>query len=174
VAPQIASLESQLGQNGQGGSSFAGGELGSLESAGALNSYNAGLNYAQQNYNDQLQGLSAYYSGPVGLEQSQNQAAVNTGLNEYNAASNTAGMQNSYGLDTTGMQNSFDLSNFSNADALYSQQLQARSNMFSSIFGGLTGLAGDAIDAGGGGGNKISPAPAPAPAPTTTLQYPYN
>lgn len=120
VAPQTQQLISQLGNNGQSFGSYAGGLVGQQMASGDLQSLNAGLQYAQQYYNDQLSGRQSYFAGGPQVAANQNALAVNRGLgiaNATNSAASTAGSNaanaNSYNLGTASLNDNYNLSNAS-------------------------------------------------------------
>lgn len=132
---------------------------------GALNKYNAGLGYAQQLFNNQLQGRQSYYNGGPSLAIGQNAANVQRGLgvaglqssnagmlNNYNLGS--TGMENNYNMQSAGMHNNFDLSNYGNQLQAYGMNQQNQANRFGAIAGGLTNIfsGGMGLFGGRGGG----------------------
>ena len=167
VQPQLAQAQADLYANGQNSGSYSGAYMGQLAAMGALNKYNAGLGYAQQLYNNQLQGRSSYFNGGPSVAIGQNAANVQRGmgiaglqsqnagmLNNYNLGS--AGMQNQYDLGAAGMQNNFNLSNYGNQLSAYGMNLQNQANRFGSIAGGLTNIFSGGLGLMGGRGTAGS------------------
>jgi hypothetical protein len=182
VAPGLAAQQAASYNNGQNQGSYAGALQGELQAQGQLSSYNAGLGYAQQLYNDALQGRQSYFAGGPTVAVDQNNAAIQSALNQQSLANqeanianqyniNNATGQNAYNLSTAQMQNGYNtnvvntLNN--NASNLYGNELTQyginqnnRANAFSSLFGGLGMLGGAAYGMGsgllGGGSSGLS------------------
>lgn len=164
IAPLLAQQQASSYNSGQNSGSYAGAMAGQLAAQGALSKYQAGLDYANQLYQSQLQGRSSYYAGGPTVAAQQNAADVNRGMNvsqlQQQAANNqnnfnlgsaanqnsyglqSAGMQNNYGLASSGAANSFGLSNYQNQLQAYQLQQQQQAQRFGALTGGLSTLAG--------------------------------
>jgi hypothetical protein len=151
VLPAIAQGQANLYANGQNSGSYAGGYMGQLVSAGAGQEYSAGLQYAQQAYNDLLQGRQSYYAGAPALAAQQNALGVQQGndvaglqlqganmQNQY-AGNNNANL-NTYNLTANNNQNQFGLTNYANTLKAYEAQNQARANQLYTLGNAGAGL----------------------------------
>lgn len=118
-APQINQTASNLANSGALYGSAGGGQLGAMQSQAQYNSYNAGLDYAQQYFNDQIAGRNSYFAGGIGLEANQNAANVARGEVVQNDNQQIAQSNNNYNLSSASMANNFNQSN-ANASNAYS------------------------------------------------------
>lgn len=163
--PAIKALSNSVYNNGQAYGSYGGAAVGAATAQGALNKYQAGLDYAQQLYNNVLQGRSSFFAGGPAIAMNQNALDVQRGLGVAGLQSQNTGMQNNYNLGAAGMQNGFNQQNFGNQMQLYAQQQQAAQNRAMGIGGLITGglgLAGNLFTGGGGGLTNLFKASAPA------------
>ncbi len=179
ILPQLASAQSQLYNNGQNYGSYGGALLGQLLAQGQLSKFQAGLQQAQQNYNNLLSGRQSYFAGGPTVAATQNENSVQRGLGVASLQSQNAGMlnnynlagnqgQNSYGLSATGMANNFNQGNYGNQLQAYelNQQNAANQNFglgalglgaanligggIGSMFGGVTPSFGTGSNSSGG------------------------
>ena len=161
--PAVAQAEASIGANGQGYGSYGGALVAQTKASQDQAAYNAGLNYAQQNYNNILSGRSSYYAGGPTVATNQSNAQIQATESENANALAAAGMQNSYNVGTTGSQNAYNsstasglnnynLSNYSNQEAAYQQQQQQAANTWLGIgtLGlGLLGMGGSGSSSSG-------------------------
>lgn len=169
ISPAIEQMRANLGINGQSSSSFGGAALGQLAGQGQMDKFNAGLNFAQQLFGNQVQGRQSYFSGGPSVSQNQNQADVSRGQNVFAGQQQNANMQNQYNLDSADMangfqsnayqglnnynqganqnQNSFAMGNYGNQLGLYGQQMQNSANKTMGL--GMLGLGATKLLGGG-------------------------
>lgn len=142
INPAVAQAQAQAGADGQTYGSYAGAQIGQLQAQGQLAKSQSGLDYAQQYYNDQLQGRQSYYSGAPPIIQQQNALDVNRGLNLAQMDQSQNQYQNSYNLGTNQALNQFALSNFGN-QTTYADRINTQNqNRWNAISGGIGALGG--------------------------------
>jgi hypothetical protein len=162
IAPMLAQQQADSYAGGQSTGSYAGALMGQLMAQGALSKFQAGLDYSNQLYQNQLQGRASYYAGGPTVAAQQNAADVDRGTNiaqmlmqraamenDFNLGSagmqnnynlSSAGMRNNYGLGSVGMANNFNLGNYGNALNAYQINQQNQANRFNALTGGLLGI----------------------------------
>jgi len=74
-----------------------------------LGSWQAGIAQNQADFQNQLAAYSQLYSGPIGLQQQQNQSDVNRGLGIAGLAQDSTNAANSYAMQNNQAQNSYNL-----------------------------------------------------------------
>lgn len=120
INPQIEQMKADMYSNGQSMGSYGGAMIGQTAAQGQLAKYQAGLDYAQQLFNDQIAGRQSYFSGGPSVASTQNAAAAQRDLavhqlmtqqaknyNDYQLG--LSGMVNGYNIDRMGMWNNYDL-----------------------------------------------------------------
>lgn len=114
INPLVQQATADAASSGQIYGSFAGGQIGGLQASGKLAAYQAGLNYAQQYFNNKLAGRKAFYDGPVALSQYSNQAAINRGLKVAELQSQNVNNQNNFNLNNAQNSANYSLQNSAN------------------------------------------------------------
>lgn len=142
INPTLAKAQADAGANGQTYGSFSGAKIGQIAAEGQLAKAQAGLNYAQQYYDNQLQGRQSYYGNAPSIIQNQNALDVQRGLGISQLNQNAANMQNSYNLNANNGLNNFAMSNYGNQLARIDRINADQQNRWNAITGGITGLIG--------------------------------
>lgn len=120
INPQIEQMKADMYSNGQSMGSYGGAMVGQTAAQGQLAKYQAGLDYAQQLFNDQLAGRSSYFQGGPTVAAQQNAATAQRDLAVHQLMTSQAknyndyqlglsGMANNYNIDRYGMWNNYDL-----------------------------------------------------------------
>jgi len=107
--PGLAQSLSDGVARGQGGSSYLGAQQGAQQGMNQLGSWQAGIAQNQADFQNQLAAYSQLYSGPIGLQQQQNQSDVNRGLGIAGLAQDSTNAANSYAMQNNQAQNSYNL-----------------------------------------------------------------
>lgn len=115
INPQIEQAKADLAANGQNYGSYAGGLIGQLGAQGALSKFQAGLDYGQQLFNNQIQGRTSYFAGGPSIAANQNAANVQRGLGIAQLDYDANRAMNAYNLDRTGQINTTTQAGFKNA-----------------------------------------------------------
>lgn len=137
--PTMAALESDLYNNGQAYGSYAGSLVGQQKAMGDLTKYQAGLDYAQQLFNNQITGRQSYYSGGPAVAQAQNAADVARGLGIAGLNSSNTANHNQYNMSAAQSQNGYNQQNYNNQYQAYQQKLQDDANRAQGVLGLFTG-----------------------------------
>lgn len=170
INPAIQQARADAYQNGQQWGSFGGAAVGQLAAQGQLDKYNAGLNYSQQLFNNQVQGRQSYFAGGPNVAATQNAADVARGtnvaqlqagnanaLNSYNLSNNnaandfslqSAGQRNNYAFSGAQMANNFGTTQYQNQLQAYNLQNQQAANRTQGLLGlgqGAASLLGGPI-----------------------------
>ena len=104
-------MKTQVYNNGQAYGSYGGGEVGAQAAQGQLDSYNAGLNYANTLNQAQIASRASLFSGGDTLAANQNQLGVQRGLGVAQIQSANTANQNQFNLGQSENMNSYNLSN---------------------------------------------------------------
>lgn len=132
IAPQIAAATTKVGSTGQQYGSYGGGLVGGLQAQGQYGKFQAGMDLANQAFQQRLANRDSFFNNNVGLAAGQNALGVNRGLalasqisqnaaNLNNFRANIYGTQsqnniakNSYNLSKNQNMNNFNLANSQN------------------------------------------------------------
>lgn len=125
-----------------------------------FNAFNAGINQQQADFGNVLNARSSLYSGPIALEQGQNQADVARGLGISSLAQGNANAQNGYnmtnnqGFNNYNMnanqgQNQFSLGRYNGQNQSYGIQQQANTAQRGQNLGFIGGLANTVVGQNG-------------------------
>lgn len=166
--PAMAQLQSDLYNNGQAYGSYAGAAVGQQAAMGDLTKYQAGLDYAQQLFNNQISGRTSYYAGGPQVAQTQNALDVQRGLGIAGINSGNTQSQNSYNVGAASSQNGFNQQTYNNQYQQYQQQLQNDANRAQGILGLFTGglsLGAGLLSKRSGASPSLSPAASTAAPP---------
>lgn len=150
VNPLIEQAKADIYSNGQSYGSYGGALIGQMGAQGQLDKYSAGLNYAQQLYNNALSGRQSLFSGGPGVAQTQNQIDVKRGYDLAGIQNKNAEIQNNYNLGSAQMLNNYGLGNYQNAFNLYKYQQDQNKQRSQNLLGGPQTLLSGAFGLIGG------------------------
>lgn len=149
INPQVAQAQADASSGGQSYSSYGGAHIGQIQAQGQLAKFQAGLQAAQQVYDNTLAGRQSYFQGGPRITQEQNALDVTRGLGVAGIQSQNFGSQNNFNSDifrsqvmASGNQNSFNQGIYGtqSENARYSQGLGVqRANGFGQALGGIIG-----------------------------------
>lgn len=142
INPTLAQAQADAGANGQTYGSFAGAKIGQIAAEGQLAKAQAGLNYAQQYYTNQLQGRESYYGNAPKIIQQQNALDVSRGLGISQLEQSNNQFQNTWNLNNNNALNNFAMGNYGNQLARIDRINEDNRNRWNAITGGIGTLFG--------------------------------
>lgn len=145
INPQIQQARADLARNGGSYGSYAGARVGQIEAEGQLAKFQAGLQAAQQVYNNTLAGRESYFNGGPKIIQTQNALDVQRGLGVAGIQSQNFDSQNDFnqgifGIQSGNTQNQNDFNSRNYGSQLGYQAEQNRTNAQAAAgWGGIIG-----------------------------------
>jgi len=144
INPLIEQAKATVAKNGGSYGSYGGARIGQIEAQGQMDKYQAGLQAAQQVFNNTIAGRESYFNGAPKIVQTQNALDVQRGLGVAGIQSQNYDSQNDFNQGIFGISsnNNNEHNNFNRGiyDSQLDYQAQQSANRANAFAGG--GLIG--------------------------------